>query len=180
VTTVYLGLGANLGERTDNMRAALVAMSRKVRVTAVSSLYETDPVGPPQPMYYNAAAAIETELEPLELLAFLKSIERELGREPGSERNTPRPIDIDILLYGELVLDDEQLSIPHPRLEERSFVLVPLAEIAGDLRHPKFDRTIAELVRDIGSVGVRRVADVGWDGTVGREGRGVLGGGPGA
>lgn len=180
MTTVYLGLGSNIGDREANMREALAALSRKVRITAVSSLYETEPIGPPQEMYYNAVIELDTDMAPAALLADLWSIERDLGRQPARERNAPRPIDIDILLYGALTLTSSRLMIPHPGLAERAFVLVPLAEIAGDVRHPTLGGTIAELARDIGSGGVRRIAEVGWDGVVGREGRGGLGGGPGA
>ena len=162
MTTVYLGLGANLGDRTDNMRAALTAMSSAVRITAVSSLYETEPLGPPQPMYYNAAAAIETELSPAALLAALWTVERNLGREPMRERDAPRPIDLDILLYGALRLDSSRLTIPHPRLAERAFALVPLAEIAGGVTHPTLHKTITELAREIGGEGVTLVEKRGW------------------
>jgi 2-amino-4-hydroxy-6-hydroxymethyldihydropteridine diphosphokinase len=179
VTAVYLGLGANLGNREANLRVALSAMTRMVRVTAVSALYETEPVGgPPQPPFNNAACAIDAGLDPVPLLRFLRSIEGEVGRRPGGERMGPRPIDIDILLYGDVTLDDPQLTLPHPRLHERAFVLVPLAEIAADVRHPLLARTVAELARDIGSKGVRRIAEIGWDGVAAREERGVLGHGP--
>lgn len=164
MTTVYLGLGANMGDREANLRAALSAIAKKSRVVAVSSLYETEPVGPPQSMYYNAVAAVDTDMAPAELLGMVWSIERELGREPMRERDAPRPIDIDILLYGALKLNSSRLTIPHPRLAERAFVLVPLAEIAGDVRHPTLGSTIGELAVQIGSEGVRRVAEMGWDG----------------
>lgn len=163
MTTVYLSLGANLGDRKANMRAALTAMSRAVRVSAVSSLYETEPLGPPQPMYYNAAAAIETELSPAALLAVLWTIERGLEREPMRERDAPRPIDLDILLYGALKLDSSRLTLPHPRLAERAFVLVPLAEFAGGVTHPTLHKTITELAREIGSDGVTLVEKRGWE-----------------
>jgi 2-amino-4-hydroxy-6-hydroxymethyldihydropteridine diphosphokinase len=162
VTTVYLGLGSNIGDREVNMRAALAEMSHKARITAVSSLYETEPLGPPQPRYYNAAAAIETELSPTALLAVLWTIERSLGREPMRERNAPRPIDLDILLYGTLRLDSARLTIPHPRLAERAFVLVPLAEIAGGVTHPTLHETITELAREAGSEGVTMIEKSGW------------------
>jgi 2-amino-4-hydroxy-6-hydroxymethyldihydropteridine diphosphokinase len=164
MTTVYLGLGSNMGGRRENMRAALAALSRKARITAVSSLYETEPVGPPQEIYYNAAAAIDTDRAPADLLGILWLIERDLGREPMRERDAPRPIDLDILIYGALKLNSSRLTIPHPRLAERAFVLVPLAEIAGDVRHPTLGDTIAELAREIGSDGVRLIEKSGWDG----------------
>jgi 2-amino-4-hydroxy-6-hydroxymethyldihydropteridine diphosphokinase len=179
VTAVYLGLGANLGNREANLRMALSAMTRMARVEAVSALYETDPVGgPPQPPFYNAACAIDAGLDPLPLLRFLRSIEEEVGRRPSGERMGPRPIDIDILLYGDVTLDDPQLTLPHPRLHERAFVLVPLAEIATDVRHPVLGRRIADLAAEAGSTGVRRVAERGWDSIATREERSVLGRGP--
>ena len=179
MTAVYLGLGANLGNREANLRMALSAMTRMVRVEAVSALYETDPVGgPAQPQFYNAACAIDAGLDPLPLLRFLRSIEKEVGRRPGGERMGPRPIDIDILFYGDVTLDDPQLTLPHPRLHERAFVLAPLAEIAADLRHPLLARTIGELASDLGSKGVQLIAEAGWDGVAGWEKRGVLGRGP--
>lgn len=163
MTTAYLALGANLGNREANLRMAVSAITRMCRVAAVSSLYETDPVPTGQPAFYNATVAIETGLEPLSLLRFLKAIEEEVGRRPGGERNGPRPIDVDILLYGDETLDDERLTIPHPRLTERAFVLVPLAEIAADAKHPTLAKTIAELAGAAGDKGVRRVSESGWE-----------------
>lgn len=163
MTTAYLALGSNLGNREANLRVAISAITRMCRVIAVSSLYETDPVPAEQPAFYNAAVAIETGLEPLSLLRFLKAIEEEVGRRPGGERNGPRPIDIDILLYGGDTFEDELLTIPHPRLAERPFVLVPLAEIAADANHPTLAKTVAELARAAGDKGVRRVSEPGWE-----------------
>jgi len=179
VTEVYLGVGANLGNRKANLRMALSAMTRMVRVEAVSALYETDPVGgPTQPPFYNAACTIDCGLDPLPLLRFLRSIEEEVGRRPDGERMGPRPIDIDILLFGDVTLGDPQLTLPHPRLHERAFVLVPLAEIAAEIRHPVLGRTIAELAAEAESTGVQRIGEIGWDGVATREERGVLGRGP--
>ena len=168
MAAVYLGLGSNLGNREENLRAALRGLWRMGRVEAVSSLYESEPVGgPAQPAYLNAACRLETGLEPRALLRFLQGLEHELGRRLGGERWGPRPIDIDILLYGDRVLDEEGLVIPHPRLAERPFVLVPLAEIAADVRHQVEGKTVAELLTAAGTEGVRRIADGGWDGMAG-------------
>ncbi|MEX0801040.1 MAG: 2-amino-4-hydroxy-6-hydroxymethyldihydropteridine diphosphokinase [Dehalococcoidia bacterium] len=176
MASVYLGLGANLGNRRENLRWALRALWRMGRVDAVSSLYETEPVGgpfdaaqdrPPQPKFYNAACLWETGLEPTAALRFLKGLEHELGRRPGGEPMGPRPLDLDILLYGDRVVDEEGLVIPHPRLAERPFVLVPLAEIAPDARHPVEGKTIAELARAAGDEGVTLVAGRGWEGLQG-------------
>ena len=165
---VYLGLGSNLGNREANLRAALRGLWRMGRVEAVSSLYETEPVGgPAQPPFYNAACSWETALEPRPLLRFLQGLEHELGRRPGEERWAPRPIDLDVLLYGDRILGEEGLTIPHPRLAERPFVLAPLAEIAADARHPVEGKTIAELLAAAGTEGVRRIAEAGWDGLEG-------------
>jgi 2-amino-4-hydroxy-6-hydroxymethyldihydropteridine diphosphokinase len=163
VTTAYLALGSNLGNREANLRMAISAITRMCRVIAVSSLYETDPVPAGQPAYYNAAAAIETGLEPLSLLRFLKGIEDEVGRRPGAAPNGPRPIDIDILLDGDDTFTDERLVIPHPRLAERPFVLVPLAEIAPGAKHPTLGKTVTELAKAAGDKGVRKVQDAGWE-----------------
>ena len=164
---VCIALGANLGGREANLRAALRAIGDIARVVAVSSLYETDAVtldGSEGPPYYNAACRIETELEPLQLMRFLQSVEREIGRPPTAERWAPRPIDLDLLLYGNDIVETDDLTVPHARMAERPFVLVPLAEIAADVVHPALERTIAQLAEDAGDAGVRRIAEVGWDG----------------
>jgi len=168
MAAVYLGLGANLGNREANLRAALRGLCRMGRLAAVSALYETEPVGgPAQPSFYNSSCCLDTGLEPRPLLRFLQGLEHELGRRPGGERWGPRPIDLDILLYEDLVVDEVGLVIPHPRLAERPFVLVPLAEIAADVRLPGDGRTVVELLAAAGMGGVRRVAEAGWDGLEG-------------
>jgi len=152
---VYLGLGSNLGEREQNLATALARLQERLRLLTVSSLYETAPWGiTEQPPFLNAAIAVETELSPAELLAFIKGVEREMGRQP-SGRWGPRLIDIDILLYGDLVLQTPDVVVPHPHLAERAFVLVPLAEIAPDVVHPVYQQTIQALLARVGGEGVR-------------------------
>src|SRR5438105_8263295 len=127
MATVYISLGANTGNREANLRMALHGLTRMARVEAVSSLDETDPLGlEEQPAFYNAVCRLETGLEPEALMRFLKTLEHEIGRRPGTERWGPRPIDLDILLYEELIVEGDELEVPHPRLAERAFVLVPL------------------------------------------------------
>lgn len=136
---VYIGLGSNLAEPVQQLQAALAAIGQlpRCRLVAVSSLYASDPLGPPdQPRYVNAVAALDCELAPLELLDALQAIEREQGRVRKAERWGPRTLDLDILLFGDLQLDEERLSVPHYHMHARAFVLYPLAEIAADLVLP--------------------------------------------
>ena len=153
MTTVYLGMGSNLGDRRRNLEAALEALGAhpQIAVSATSSFLETDPVGGPpgQGRFLNAAAGIETDLAPEALLAELKRIERALGRRAGP-RWGPREIDLDILLCGDTILETAALVIPHPRMRERRFVLAPLAEIAPDAHDPVTGLSVRNLLARLG------------------------------
>jgi 2-amino-4-hydroxy-6-hydroxymethyldihydropteridine diphosphokinase len=157
VVTAYIGLGANLGDREANIRQALSELARSgCRPTKVSSIYETAPVGfSDQPDFLNAVAEIETDLGPRELLAVLDEIEQRIGREETFKWG-PRIIDLDILLYGDLRLSEDNLKIPHPEIQQRAFVLTPLAEIAPEARHPVSGLTAREMSAAIGAEGVRK------------------------
>jgi 2-amino-4-hydroxy-6-hydroxymethyldihydropteridine diphosphokinase len=146
----YLGLGSNVGEREDNIRRAVELLEeRGVNVEVVSSLYETEPVGEilDQPDFLNAAARIRTGLEPIELLDVCKEVEAELGRVFAGPRHGPRPIDVDVLLLGDLEFDHERLTLPHAEVTSRLFVLAPLLELDPDLELPTGERLAGFLER---------------------------------
>jgi len=144
--TVYLALGTNLGDRVENLRAALQALLPVMDIQAASQVYETPPWGyTDQPAFLNMVLQAQANLPPGDLLRELKHIEVELGRQPNF-RYGPRLIDLDILFYGSQIVELEALGIPHPRLHERAFVLVPLADLAPNLRHPLLVKTVRELL----------------------------------
>ncbi len=161
MSSVYLGLGANLGNRLLNLQAGLRLLEPGARAVRVSSLYETEPVCPVgQPPYWNAVALVETALDLHRLLALLKRVEWQMGRRPG-ERWGPRPLDLDILL-ADAVVQTPDLVVPHPGLAERPFVLVPLAELAPQAVHPLLGQTVAELRAQVGDAGVWPLAGPEW------------------
>ncbi len=146
-SSVYIGLGSNVGDRAEMIAGGIAALTEAgVRVARQSSLYATEPVdAPPQQWFLNAVAEAHTELMPRQLLRVIGKIERAFGRQRIIPRG-PRTLDLDILLYGSSIIHTRELEVPHPRLAERRFVLVPLAELAPALRHPVLHRSMAELL----------------------------------
>ena len=152
-------MGTNLGDRRANLTSALVSLSGIVRLQSVSSIYESDPVGyAQQPRFWNMVARASTELRPDALLAGLLVVEQQLGRQR-TFRDAPRIIDLDILLYGDVALTLPELTIPHPRLSDRGFVLKPLLEIAPTLRHPVTQRLLGDVLEEGNFETVTKVAE---------------------
>ena len=149
MSRVFIGVGSNEGERLECISHALQALNAVpgIRLIQMATIIETAPVGgPPQDPYLNTAAELQTTLTPRELLTTLQGIERRLGRTPSPQRWAPRPIDLDILLYDDLVIAEPDLVIPHPRMHERRFVLEPLVQLAPDLIHPTLRRAMSTLL----------------------------------
>lgn len=146
---VYLSLGSNRGDRAAHIRRAIAALIQAgVQIERTSQLYRTEPVDfRPQPWFLNCVVEARTHLMPIRLLHICRSVERALGRRPGVSKG-PRPIDIDILLYENAIIHSQELTVPHPRLDERKFVLIPLAELAPAARHPETQRSVTEMLHE--------------------------------
>lgn len=159
----YLGLGSNVGDRAGHLRAAIELLGEQsIEVTAVSQAYETEPIGEvlDQPDFLNAVVRISTELEPLELLDVCKEVEIARGRAPDAPRHSQRPLDVDVLLLGDVVLSHERLTLPHPEVAARRFVLTPLLELDPELTLPSGLR-LAEALEALGAgQAVRRVGSL--------------------
>ncbi len=156
--TVYLALGSNLGDRAENLKEAIASLSPQMVIKAKSHVYETPPWGyEDQPKFLNQVLKVQTYLEPEPLLKHIKRLETALGRK-ASFRNGPRSIDMDILFYDDLVLNTPILTVPHPRLHERGFVLLPMMDIAPDLVHPVTKKSVREMVAFCNLGGIKQVA----------------------
>ena len=146
---IYIGLGTNLGDRKKNLASARRALSPKVLIIKVSPIYETKPWGyADQPDFLNQVVKAKTDLEPTDLLAFLKQCEVRLGRTP-TFKNGPRQVDLDLLFYDDLIFESDALTIPHPGIVKRGFVLAPMADIAPDFIHPQNGKSIKQLLAEV-------------------------------
>ncbi len=159
MATIILALGSNLGDRSENLARARALLSQTLTITAASPIYETAPWGViEQPDFLNQALVAETDMPPDALLTLAKDIEARMGRDFGTIRYGPRVIDIDIIGYGDIILTSALLTIPHSRLPERAFVLVPLNDIAPEWVHPGLGQTVAEMLAQVDASGVIRWA----------------------
>jgi 2-amino-4-hydroxy-6-hydroxymethyldihydropteridine diphosphokinase len=158
MTKCAVGLGSNLGNSLNTLESSLQLLDEipGINLIATSSWYRTKPVGPPQPDYLNGCALLEVQQTPEEFLVLLQAVELQFGR-VRTERWGARTLDLDLLLYDELVLNTPNLQIPHPRMRERAFVLVPLAEIAANWLEPRSGKTIAQLVKEVDCSGVQLI-----------------------
>jgi 2-amino-4-hydroxy-6-hydroxymethyldihydropteridine diphosphokinase len=164
---VVVGLGANLGDRLATLVSAVHSLESAGRLTAVSKLYETAPIGPPQPGYLNAAARLETTLEPRRLLETLLDVERRHGRVRG-EKWGPRTLDLDILWVADLVVREPALTVPHPHLHERLFALLPLLDVAPGATHPETSEPLRSWVAALSAEqGIQVAAEADWAGLFG-------------
>ena len=155
----YIALGSNVGNREENISKAFEILKGKVTFLKTSSIYETKPMYMEnQGLFLNCAVKVETALKPKELLNFLKIAEKRLGRQ-NAPRNGPRIIDLDILFYGNQIINDDKIVIPHPKIQEREFVLVPLVEIDPNLIHPIYQKTVSELLKELtyDKLGIKKI-----------------------
>jgi 2-amino-4-hydroxy-6-hydroxymethyldihydropteridine diphosphokinase len=160
----YLGLGSNIGDRLQNLQAAINALEPDVHPVECSPVYETPPWGYlDQPNFLNQVVKAETELSPGELLRYLKEIEKDLGRQD-SFLNGPRKIDLDIIFYDDAVIESPPITIPHPRMDDRGFVLLPLADLAPEFNHPVLDLSVQDMLAQVA------VGDIEWFSPGGCEG----------
>jgi len=162
MSRVFIGVGSNEGDRLAHISQALrrLQATSGVRVIQMATICETAPIGgPPQGPYLNTVVELETDIPPHQLLPVLQAVEQQLGRKPSTERWGPRPIDLDVLLYDEQVIKTPELTIPHPRMHERRFVLEPLMQLAPQLLHPVLKRSIAELFAQTVPLGPVELSD---------------------
>jgi 2-amino-4-hydroxy-6-hydroxymethyldihydropteridine diphosphokinase len=160
----YLGLGSNIGDRLQNLQAAINALEPEVHPVECSPVYETPPWGYlDQPNFLNQVVKAETELSPGELLRYLKEIEKDLGRQD-SFLNGPRKIDLDIIFFDDAVIESPPITIPHPRMDDRGFVLLPLADLAPEFKHPVLDLSVQDMLAQVA------VGDIEWFSPGGCEG----------